>query len=211
LHHIPYRKANNHLERTPWLSHHPLDVKRGTFLGELSRLAVLSSLETSYHDAVNFLIGLYIVRGYPSDLVYKWAQENISVRWSQRFSNRRENTDVLVLKSVYKTAWNYFNAKELGDTIFNYWREWLIMIYDELESPIESRDFPDEENLLPFADWPSHLKTKAQVPDVQQINFDRRRVIMSRKRTRNLLDLIGFWKNTVLNQMDERNLNLDDN
>jgi hypothetical protein len=92
------------------------------------------------------------VRGYPSDLVYKWAQENISVRWSQRFSNRRENTDVLVLKSVYKTAWNYFNAKELGDTIFNYWREWLIMIYDELESPIESRDFPDEENLLPFAD-----------------------------------------------------------
>jgi hypothetical protein len=209
LQHIPYRKPNNHLERIPWLSHHPLDVKRGSYLGELSRLAVLSSQETSYHDAVNFLNGLYIVRGYPSDLVYAWAKENIQERWSKRFSDRREAEDVLVLKSVYNTAWNYFNAKELGDTIFNYWRAWLI--HHDLESPPDTRDFPDEETLSPFADWPANLKTKALVPDVRLVNFDRRRIIVSRKRTRNLLDLIGLWKNTVLSQMDMRNLNLDDN
>jgi hypothetical protein len=208
LQHIPYRKANNHLERIPWISHHPLDVKRGSFLGELSRLAVLSSLETSYHDAVNFLIGLYIVRGYPSDIVYDWAQKNIQQRWSQRFSDRREATDVFVLKSVYNTAWNYFNAKELGDTIFNYWRAWLN--HHDLESATENRDYPDEVTLTPFADWPANLKTQADVPDVRQINFDRRRVIVSRKRTRNLLDLIGLWKNTVLSQMDEKILDLDD-
>jgi hypothetical protein len=35
LQHMPYRKSRNHLERIPWISHHPLDVKRGTFIGEI--------------------------------------------------------------------------------------------------------------------------------------------------------------------------------
>ena len=205
LQHLPYRKANNHLERIPWFSHHPIDVKRGTFLGELSRLAVLSSLETSYHDAVNFLIGLYIVRGYPSDLVYRWSKENIQERWSKRFSDRRENTDVLVLKTVYNTAWNYFNAKELGDTIFTYWRSWLIQ--HDRDSPIESSEYPNEKNVSRFTEWPSHLLTSRGVPDVRQVNIDRRKVIVSRKRTRNLLDMTGLWKNRVLAQMEDRILN----
>jgi hypothetical protein len=33
--------------------------------------------------------------------------------------------DVLVLKTQYNITWNYFNSHELGDIIFNYWREWL--------------------------------------------------------------------------------------
>jgi hypothetical protein len=36
LHYMPYHKAGNHQERTPWISAHPLDIKRGTFLGEMS-------------------------------------------------------------------------------------------------------------------------------------------------------------------------------
>ncbi|MFL4368795.1 hypothetical protein, partial [Enterobacter asburiae] len=41
--HTPYRKALNHKERIPWASHHPKDVKKGTYIGEMSRLATLSS------------------------------------------------------------------------------------------------------------------------------------------------------------------------
>ena len=35
LQHMPYRKTQSHQERIPWISHHPLDVKRGTFIGEM--------------------------------------------------------------------------------------------------------------------------------------------------------------------------------
>jgi hypothetical protein len=205
LQHIPFRKDNNHLERIPWLSHHPFDVKRGTFLGELSRLSVLDSQEEFYRDSVNSLIGLYIVRGYPSDIVYKWAKDNMQERWSKRFANRRDDREVLVLKSVYNAAWNYFNAKELGDTIFNYWREWLLN--QDLEA--HNVSFPAE-SILPFADWPANLKTQGGMPDVRQINYDRRQVLVSRKRTRNLIDLTGLWKNIVLSQMDEHMLDIDD-
>jgi hypothetical protein len=40
----PFRKARNNLECIPFASHHPADIKRGTFLGEMSRMAVLSSV-----------------------------------------------------------------------------------------------------------------------------------------------------------------------
>ena len=65
----PYRKAKNHLERIPWISHHPQDVKRGTFIGELSRLAVLSSTLSVYVESVQELVALYRKRGYPDDLL----------------------------------------------------------------------------------------------------------------------------------------------
>ena len=67
LQHMPYRKAGNHQERIPWISAHPYDVKRGTFLGEMSRMAVLSSKEEHYNEALRGLVSLYIHRGYPAD------------------------------------------------------------------------------------------------------------------------------------------------
>ncbi|KEP45355.1 reverse transcriptase, partial [Rhizoctonia solani 123E] len=51
LEYRPHRKNGNHLERVPWISAHPLDVKKGTFMGELSRLATLSSSDVIYYDA----------------------------------------------------------------------------------------------------------------------------------------------------------------
>jgi hypothetical protein len=127
LQHMPYRKARNHMERIPWISHHPLDVKRGTFIGEMSRLATLSSLNSHYCDAVHGLAAMYIARGYPSDLVYKWLSDHIRERWNKRLSVIERTTDeVLVLKSVFNTAWNYFSARELGETVLNYWRDYSI-------------------------------------------------------------------------------------
>ncbi|KAJ2983865.1 hypothetical protein NUW54_g10588 [Trametes sanguinea] len=123
----PYRKPNNHMERIPWISGHPYDVKRGTFIGEMSRLATLSSQFTSYLDSIRDLVGLYVRRGYPHSDVKKWTKRYLMERWEKRLSESTgdaTSSDVLVLKSTYNTAWNYFSAKELGDEILGYWRSW---------------------------------------------------------------------------------------
>ena len=73
LQHKPFHKASSHQEKIPWISHHPLDVKRGTFIGEMRRLATLSSQVSDYKDSMQSLPALYITHGYPSDLVLlKW-------------------------------------------------------------------------------------------------------------------------------------------
>jgi hypothetical protein len=51
--HMPYWKVCSHQERIPWISHHPLDVKRGTYIGKMSRLATLCSLHSHYIDAIS--------------------------------------------------------------------------------------------------------------------------------------------------------------
>ncbi|KAH7045378.1 hypothetical protein BKA62DRAFT_629957, partial [Auriculariales sp. MPI-PUGE-AT-0066] len=42
------------------------------------------------------------------------------------------------------------------------------------------------------------------VPDLRRINYDNKRIIVSKKRTRNLFDLTSLWKKTVLVNMDEQ-------
>ena len=58
LQHKPFHKASSHQERIPWISHHPLDVKRGTIIGEMSRLAMLSSQVSDYKDSMKSLAAL---------------------------------------------------------------------------------------------------------------------------------------------------------
>lgn len=211
LQHMPYRKAQNLQERIPWISHHPFDVKRGTFIGEMSRLATLSSTRQHYYNSMKSLVALYVARGYPEPIVLKWLRDNLHERWDKRLSFREATPGgVLVLKTEYNTAWNYFSAKELGDTILNYWREWL--------SRADRRDFnhefpaPDGDNKdLPVPEKPgSNLvffregEDPLWVPDLRQLDIFGRRMITSRKRTRNLFDLTGLWKNIVLEQLDEK-------
>jgi hypothetical protein len=76
LQHMPYCKNGNHQEQIPWISAHPYDVKQGTFLGEMSRLATLSSKLDHYLAAMRGLVALYIHRGYPADEVHKWLYSN---------------------------------------------------------------------------------------------------------------------------------------
>jgi hypothetical protein len=207
LQYMPYRKSGSHQERIPWISHHPLDVKRGTFIGEMSRLATLSSQFEYYRDAMKTLAELYIVRGYPSDLVYKWLRENIAVRWNNRLNViDRAPEGVLVLKTEYNTAWNFFNAKELGDTVLGFWNEWFnrasIGSYS-IRYPMFSGNHAD------LKDVGYGLKTmidvtdgRYEVPDVRKLEISQRRLIVSRKRTRNLFDLTSLWKKTVLQRYD---------
>ena len=192
LQYAPYRKAGNHQERIPWISGHPYDVKRGTFLGEMSRLATLSSTLEHYLEALRGLVALYIHRGYPAAEVHKWLYGNMQVRWDNKLAVRQPATDAetLVLKTEYNLAWNYFNAHELGQTIFNYWREWI----NRSNTGNFDKEYPpppiDEANTLDDM-------------DLSKTNIFNSRVIVSRKRTRNFMDLTNLWKKTVLETLED--------
>jgi hypothetical protein len=214
LQHMPYRKARNHMERIPWISHHPLDVKRGTFIGEMSRLATLSSLNSHYCDAVKGLAALYIARGYPSDLVYKWLSDNIRERWNKRLSViERTPDEVLVLKTVFNTAWNYFSARELGETVLGYWRDYIIRAENSdynVKFPMFSASHGGLDGVC--SELCSEITTvngSHLMPDVRKINILNRRMITSRKRTRNLFDLTSLWKKTVLSRIEDDALTQD--
>ena len=184
---MPYRKIQSHQERIPWISAHPLDVKKGTFVGEMSRLATLSSLWSHYSEAIRGLTALYIKRGYPQKAVMSWVNDNLNKRWENRlrvFTGERQ--EVLVLKSEYNPAWNYFNASQLQDVIFGYWREYLNR-YDRGEFSIH---YPIPKGPLP--------------DDLRKTSILNRRLLVSKKRTRNLFDLASLWKRTVLSTLDER-------
>ena len=100
LQYMPYRKARSHQERIPWISHHPLDVKRGTYYGEMSRLATISSTYSIYSNAIKSLAALYIARGYPEDIVLYWTKNNIREKWEKRLNETpQQHEAVLVLKS----------------------------------------------------------------------------------------------------------------
>ena len=129
--HTPYRKALNHKERIPWASHHPKDVKRGTYIGEMSRLATLSSKVEHYQEAIKELYYLYVARGYPPDLVSKWTKEHISKRWASRLDEpTRAPETVFVLKSHFSPSWEYFNVQELGQLIKDSWLSSLQDLYE---------------------------------------------------------------------------------
>jgi hypothetical protein len=119
--HKPFYKKWSHFERIPWASNHPNDVKRGTFIGEMSRLASLSSTPEIYQDSLQGLATLYIERGYPARLVKSWIEKNSQIRWSFRLSELEPAGSVLVLKSKFNPVWNEFNVNRLYETIIAEW------------------------------------------------------------------------------------------
>jgi hypothetical protein len=150
------------------------------------------------------LVALYIHRGYPADEVHKWLYSNLAKRWNQRLEIKTssESADVLVLKTQYNLAWNYFNAHQLGDTIFGYWREWL----QRADSGEFDQEFPKPDPKdSRVSDW-SNPETALMKWDLRETNLFNARVILSRKRTRNFLDLTRLWKNSVIESLELQTL-----
>jgi hypothetical protein len=216
----PFVKAGNNRERIPWVSHHPLDVKRGVYSGECSRLAVLCSHKENYLEAIRDLNTLYLMRGYPEQLVMSWCRRNIQERWENRFASRSappelHDEQVLVLKTRFNDVWNWFSATELGKAVTDYWSEW----YDHAEKGHymggPSRPFPADDPAREHAlsDVRPGLYctvrdpadgSDAFVPDLRKIGLIGSRWIVSRKRNTNLFDLATQWKKTVFRKLDER-------
>ena len=222
IHFTPYRKQHNHLERIPWISHHPLDVKRGTYLGEMSRLAALCSKFEYYQDAMHSLQGLYKARGYPTALTSQWTRNNLSNKWENRYDSQsrhdnetEEKATFVVLKSEFNPVLNYFNAKELGDTIVSSWRRSMEMWADDKIPDAYKDDWTlgqkwikgelEQGRLFPETVVSSKggKDTSPKLPDVTKLNsLMRARWLVSRRRTRNLFDLTNLWKRIVLSNVD---------
>jgi hypothetical protein len=213
----PYVKARNNRERIPWVSHHPVDVKRGVYIGELSRLAVICSHKEIYMEAVRDLNALFHLRGYPIPLIMSWCKKNLQERWEKRFALRNADTgeeSVLVLKTRFDDVWNWFSATELGNTITKYWEEWYERAETGRYSTTDvSRPFPEYDSELDhgvtdvkpglFAEVLSSNGETNWVPDLRKIGLLRSRWIVSRKRNTNLFDLANVWKKIVFQQLDE--------
>ena len=209
----PFVKAGNNRERIPWVSHHPMDVKRGVYIGECSRLAVLCSNKGNYIEAIKDLNLLYVMRGYPEKLVLSWCKKYIQERWEKRFTSRTNEREesVLVLKSRFDDVWNFFSAAELGKTITEYWAEWLERAEKGQYSSDPTRPFPpyNPQNHDLTDVHPKLFKTvigedglQAYSPDLSKIGLLGSRWIVSRKRTKNLFDPTTKLKNIVFDKVD---------
>ncbi|KAG8958309.1 hypothetical protein FRC05_009080 [Tulasnella sp. 425] len=135
----PYRKPLNSFERIPWASHHPQDVKRGTFLGEMSRLACLSSKRSFYDDALRELRDIYLGRGYPMGLVDSWLRNHAQERWDQRYEEKRVRDGVHVLKSVFNPVWDFVKTADLSEAIMFHWAPFMDSYERERKSRQERR------------------------------------------------------------------------
>lgn len=117
----PHRKNGNHLERVPWISAHPLDVKKGTFMGELSRLATLCSNDVLYYEACTDLRSLYIRRGYPVNLVKSWYNTYAKSFWEERLREKPPQKDVQVLRTTFNPIWEHVSISDVQDAVSKQW------------------------------------------------------------------------------------------
>ncbi|KIK72662.1 hypothetical protein PAXRUDRAFT_21728 [Paxillus rubicundulus Ve08.2h10] len=176
----------------------------------MSRLATLCSKYEHYIGSMKDLVALYVKRGYPIEICDSWLRSNIQERWNKRLNlHHRESVDVLVLKSEFNTAWNYFNAHELGETIIGYMRTWLDRAEREDYSFPEYPRIPDAYTHAVEAAPTLFIKLQGREeeffePDIRKTDIFTRKWIVSRKRTRNLFDLTNLWKKIVLEKLDEQ-------
>lgn len=212
----PFVKAGNNRERIPWVSHHPIDVKRGVYVGECSRLAVLCSHKENYLEAIKDLNTLYVMRGYPEEIVMQWCRKNIQERWEKRLASRtpvEHDEEVLVLKTRYDDVWNWFSAAELGKAVTEYWSEWYTRAESGRYFYDHARPFPmdnpEADHGLKTVHPTLHAIVKGRdgeemfVPDLRKIGLLGSRWIVSRKRNTNLFDLSTQWKKAVFRKLDE--------
>ena len=129
IEHKPFFKARNHLKQIQFASHHPFNVRKGTFIGEMSWMAVLSSNPDNHKSALLNLQSIYIACGYPVDLVQKWTKDNIAKRWIKRLEevpkdigtvsakDVQNKSNLLVLKTTFNPIWDSFNIHELSKVV----------------------------------------------------------------------------------------------
>ena len=176
----------------------------------MSRLATLSSNYDNYLDALDWLVTIYVTRGYDLALCRYWIREKIQERWENRHSTKSEGHDaILVLKSQFNTAWEFLNVTTLGDTILGYMRSWLYRAERMEFSP----EFPPEPvgyetDCDPMSRFSMETVradgTRYYVPDLRRTDILDRRVLVSRKRTQQLSDIVSLWKKIVLEQHGDK-------
>ena len=195
-------------------------MKKGTFLSKLSRVATLSSQYDMYVGACREVADIYITRGYPPMLIASWLRENYSARWDARFSNiERTKADVLVLKSEYNVSWDFFNVQLLAERMKTRWMETLRTLSfgnrpaDLHPGIAEIRPRLVRSSLIQSADRGQRLRFANdwvgeglydQYLRLDKLGLLDRRVLVAKKRTRQLIDLTALWRRVVLENRDHQ-------
>src|ERR1700683_5602227 len=90
--------------------------------------------------------------------------------------NKGQRDQVLVLKSEFNTAWDYFNASELGKTILDFWRDWIQHAEENkynIRFPQYTPDQADLEDALPelCAEVALSDGLTQPIPDIRKLEF----------------------------------------
>jgi hypothetical protein len=117
----PYSKPLNHYERIPWDSAHPVWMKRGGYMGELSRLASISSSRRIFVDAISRLMTLYAQRGYPVYLINQWTKAKADEKWVSRYDSKYVDMSPLIIKSVLNPVWEGINMTTVFNSMKRVW------------------------------------------------------------------------------------------
>jgi hypothetical protein len=159
IHYKVYKKMQNHHERIPWASHHPLDVKRGTFIGEITRMATLSSDKVYYDASIENLRELYLARGYPLNVLSAWINKYSRSRWDNRLHIKEEEVQesLLVLKTHFNTVWDYVNIHAVHDAVKQEWDKEFI----SLESTLRQLTLADV-GVLPVSNKPPRRRRRVR-------------------------------------------------
>lgn len=118
----PFKKPLNSHLRIPWESAHPVAIKRATYLSELSRLAINSSNQEYYVEAVNEFREVLKARGWPTPVLRSWTKEHLNDRWSQKYTPR-DSSPPLVVKSTYNGVWDTVSIGKVQTAMFDKWIE----------------------------------------------------------------------------------------
>jgi len=216
----PFRKPLNHFEHIPWISAHPLYVKKGTFVSELSRIATLSSMYASYADVCREVADIYIARGYPLMLVASWLRHNYLACWDSRLKdNDKVAADVLVLKSEYNISWDYFNVQVLSERLKSGWIEAIrTLSFGKMPADLHASIATTKPKLAGSSltqtkredlfrtfseDWVEE-GLFGQYLRLDKLGLLDRRVLVSKKKTRQLIDLTSLWRRVVLEGRDHQ-------
>lgn len=199
----PYAKPLNHLERIPWISAHEMTVKRGTFMGEISRLAILSSTEAIFRGQLSGLASLYRARGYPDRVLSSWLRDARS-RWTNRFAHRPAPEDALVLKTEMNPVWNSFPIRQLADVVQTEWKK-LPLLGRKRKAESSLSLVPATRPRVDFemsGESRMVLEENANSVAGTSTSLDRnvvdRRLLLSKRRVRNVSDLFNTWKKQLI-------------
>jgi hypothetical protein len=175
-----YRKPLNHFERIPFSSAHPYWMKRGAFVGELSRLATLSSCIAYYQSAVDDLKRIYLGRDYPLSVINSWVKKHATTRWETKFEEKNVTTldAPWILETELNDVWESVNMREVYDNVQVGWHGY--------------GDFgPHSGNI-----WHTYGDN---IPE----SLDRPEIILSRKRGTNMGDFLNGLNRRIKNTPHE--------
>jgi hypothetical protein len=114
----PYTKPLSHYQYIPWSSGHPLHVKRGFVLTELSRISSLSAKETYFDKKKEKFHEVLRARGYPEAALKSWFRK---VKWRHPLSMkvaRRSAFDEqtpLFVDAEYNPVWEQVRLGPVWD------------------------------------------------------------------------------------------------